>query len=120
MLSVSMRLRSVLLASAAALIPGAVSAQSALSTSLPAVTVDAPAQQRTVASRKPRNAAPNARTARSTPAATPTPAGAQAPSVPGALTVLTAQQALREIQQTPGGVAPVSYTHLTLPTNREV
>jgi hypothetical protein len=109
MLSVSMRLRSVLLASAAALIPGAVSAQSALSTSLPAVTVDAPAQQRAAAARKPRNAAPNARTARSTPAATPaSPVGAQAPSVPGALTVLTAQQALREIQQTPGGVALVT------------
>ncbi|WP_441243728.1 TonB-dependent receptor domain-containing protein [Tardiphaga sp. 768_D3_N2_1] len=110
MLSVSMRLRSVLLASAAALIPGAVSAQSASSTSLPAVTVDAPAQQRAVAARKPHQTqtAPNARTARTGPAATPTPAGAQAPSVPGALTVLTAQQALREIQQTPGGVALVT------------
>lgn len=110
MLSVSMRLRSVLLASAATLIPGAVSAQSASSTSLPAVTVDAPAQQRAVAARKPRQAqiAPNARAARTGPAATPTPAGAQAPSVPGALTVLTAQQALREIQQTPGGVALVT------------
>ncbi|WP_441278564.1 TonB-dependent receptor family protein [Tardiphaga sp. 172_B4_N1_3] len=108
MLSVSMRLRSVLLASAATLIPGAVSAQSALSTSLPAVTVDAPAQQRATASRKPRNAAPNARAARSTPAATPARVDAQAPSMPGALTVLTAQQALREIQQTPGGVALVT------------
>ncbi|SEH69488.1 TonB-dependent receptor [Tardiphaga sp. OK245] len=108
MLSVSMRLRSVLLASAAALVPGAVSAQSALSTSLPAVTVDAPAQQRATAVRKPRNAAPNARTARNTPAATPASVGAQAPTVPGALTVLTAQQALREIQQTPGGVALVT------------
>ncbi|WPO41646.1 TonB-dependent receptor family protein [Tardiphaga sp. 42S5] len=108
MLSVSMRLRSVLLASAAALIPGAVSAQSALSTSLPAVTVDAPAQQRAAATRKPRNVAPNARTARSTPAATPASVGAQAPTVPGALTVLTAQQALREVQQTPGGVALVT------------
>ncbi len=110
MLSVSMRLRSALLASAAALVPGVVSAQSASSTSLPAVTVEAPAQQRAAAARKPRNAAPNARTARSPPAATPARIDAQAPGVPGpgALTVLTAQQALREIQQTPGGVALVT------------
>jgi iron complex outermembrane receptor protein len=110
MFSVSVRLRSVLLASAATLISGAASAQSSPRTTLPAVTVDAPAQQRAVAARKPRQTqtAPNARAPRSAPAATPAPVGAQAPNVPGALTVLTAQQALREIQQTPGGVALVT------------
>jgi iron complex outermembrane recepter protein len=110
MLSVSMRLRSVLLASAAMLVPSMVSAQSGPFTSLPAVTVDAPAQQRSVATRKPRQASPNVRAARSgiAPAAMPAAAASAAPSAPGALTVLTAQQALREIQQTPGGVALVT------------
>ncbi|KAA0072696.1 TonB-dependent receptor [Tardiphaga sp. P9-11] len=110
MLSVSKRLRRTLLASAATLIPSVVSAQSAPFTSLPAVTVDAPAQPRTAAARKPRQTqiAPNARTAHTAPSATPAPVGAQAPNVPGALTVLTAQQALRDIQQTPGGVALVT------------
>jgi len=109
MLSVSTRLRGILLASAAALIPGAVSAQSAPATTLPAVTVDAPAQQRPHAGRKPRQALPHAHVARSNGAPATTPIAATAIGrVPGALTVLTAQQALRDIQQTPGGVALVT------------
>ena len=108
MSSVSSRLHGILLASAATLIPSVVSAQSAPSTSLPAVTVDAPAQQRASTTRKPRQTAPNARTARSIAAPSTTPASAAATAVPGSLTVLTAQQALREIQQTPGGVALVT------------
>ena len=110
MLSVSMRLRGAMLASAAMLIPSVVSAQSAPITSLPAVTVDAPAQQRTSTTRKPRQTAPSGRASRSAaaPAATPTAAAVATPGVPGSLTVLTAQQALRQIQQTPGGVALVT------------
>ncbi|WP_398475010.1 TonB-dependent receptor family protein [Tardiphaga sp.] len=104
--SVSMRLRGAMLASAATLLPSVVSAQSAPFTSLPAVTVDAPAQQRTTP-RKPRQTTPNARAARSIAASVATPA-ASAAAVPGSLTVLTAQQALRQIQQTPGGVALVT------------
>jgi len=110
MLSVSMRLRGAMLASAAMLIPSVVSAQSAPITSLPAVTVDAPAQQRISTTRKPRQTAPSGRASRSAaaPAATPTAAAVATPGVPGSLTVLTAQQALRQIQQTPGGVALVT------------
>ena len=55
------------------------------------------------------------RAMRSTPRSNQAGRHAQAPSqaaapaaVPGSLTVLTAQQALREIQQTPGGVALVT------------
>ncbi|MCO5131119.1 MAG: TonB-dependent receptor [Xanthobacteraceae bacterium] len=80
-------------------------AQGQIEDTLPTVTVTA---------RKP---APRARTthgvARVAPAAaasTPArvPARVVVPAMPGALTVATAQQALREIQHTPGGVALVT------------
>jgi iron complex outermembrane receptor protein len=109
MLSVSTRLRSIMLASAATLVASEASAQSNLQTTLPAVTVEAPAQKRAAVPRRPANT-PSARATRpSIAAAAQRPVAVPAaPSVPGALTVLTAQQALREIQQTPGGVALVT------------
>jgi iron complex outermembrane recepter protein len=109
MLSVSTRLRSAMLASAATLMSSAAFAQSNPQTALPAVTVDAPQQKRAAAPRQPQQATQTARTARpSTATASQAPQTAPGPNVPGSLTVLTAQQALREIQQTPGGVALVS------------
>lgn len=111
MVSPSMRLRSALLASAAALLSGAASAQSASTTTLPSVTVDAPQQRRTAPSRRPHDAISTTRAARRVapaPASVAPTSVAAAPGVPGALTVATAQQALREIQQTPGGVALVT------------
>jgi iron complex outermembrane receptor protein len=106
MLPVSLRLRSVLLASAAALVSGAGHAQSSPQTALPPVTVDAPQQKRLVTAR-PRRPATTASRASRQPVA-PAAQSAQAPSVPGSLTVATAQQAMRQIQQTPGGVALVT------------
>lgn len=109
MLSVSTRLRSAMLASAATLMSGAAFAQSNPQTALPAVTIDAPQQQRAATPRQPQQTTPITRTARpSAVAPSQLSQAAPAPSVPGALTVLTAQQALREIQQTPGGIALVS------------
>lgn len=100
MFPVFLRLRSLLLASAATLVPGVVLAQSR---PLPAVTVESPAQPHRAAARKPRQAAAApARVARST--ALPIAAA----SAPASLTVATAQQALAEIQRTPGGVALVT------------
>ncbi|WP_426407333.1 TonB-dependent receptor family protein [Bradyrhizobium ganzhouense] len=74
---------------------------------LPPVTVDAPKDRRTV--RQPRNAERSPRIARSarTTTAPPQTANEQGRGGPGALTVLTAQQALAEINQTPGAVALV-------------
>jgi iron complex outermembrane recepter protein len=77
---------------------------------LPPITVEAPQQKRASAVRPPRNTARSARVTRS-PRTPPSPqqvASEQSAGAPGALTVLTAQQALAEIDQTPGGVALVS------------
>src|SRR3954470_22947202 len=77
---------------------------------LPPITVEAPQQKRASAVRSPRNSARSARVTRSL-RTTPSPqqtASEQSAGAPGALTVLTAQQALAEINQTPGGVALVS------------
>lgn len=77
---------------------------------LPPITVEAPHQKRTPAVRPPRNSARSARITRSL-RTTPSPqetVSDQSAGAPGALTVLTAQQALAEIDQTPGGVALVS------------
>lgn len=79
-------------------------AQSETEATLPTVTVTAPKPAR----------AHRARTSRGVARATPNNGAAQAPShvvvpaMPGSLTVATAQQALREIQQTPGGVALIT------------
>lgn len=79
-------------------------AQSQIEATLPTVTVTAPKPAR----------AQRARTSRGVARATQNGSGAQTsshvvvPAMPGALTVATAQQALREIQQTPGGVALVT------------
>jgi iron complex outermembrane receptor protein len=105
MSSVSVRLRSILLASAAVLTSVPAAAQTA-NNPLPAITVDAPQPKRGAALRPPRGAAVASRPSRRP--VTPAPQIAQAPGVPGSLTVATAQQALREIQQTPGGVALVA------------
>src|SRR3954471_7536666 len=77
---------------------------------LPPITVKARQPKRAAAVRPPRNTARSARVTRS-PRTTPSPqqtASEQSAGAPGALTVLTAQQALAEINQTPGGVALVS------------
>lgn len=112
MLSVSVRLLSVSLASAAALLSGGplsgeASAQAVSQTMLPSVTVEAPLQKRTAVARAPRRAAIISPRDSRRPVA-PQDQSAQAPGVPGSLTVATAQQALRQIQQTPGGVALVT------------
>ena len=79
-------------------------AQSQIEATLPTVTVTAP---------KPAGAH-RTRTSHGVARATQNGGGAQTPShvvvpaMPGSLTVATAQQALREIQQTPGGVALVT------------
>ncbi|MCE3256820.1 MAG: TonB-dependent receptor [Nitrobacter vulgaris] len=98
-------LQRVLATSVAIMLPSAAFAQSGPGVTLPAVTVmaaqpDKPQLKRAM---------------RSTPRSNQAVRHAQAPSqaaapaaVPGSLTVLTAQQALREIQQTPGGVALVT------------
>jgi iron complex outermembrane receptor protein len=96
-------LRRVLATSVAIMLPSAAFAQSGVT--LPAVTVMAAQPDK-----------PQLKPAmRSTPRSNQAVRHAQAPSqaaapaaVPGSLTVLTAQQALREIQQTPGGVALVT------------
>ena len=94
--------RALLLATAAVLaLPSSVSAQ--IASPLPAVTVDAPRARTAVA---PRNAARATRVPRPTAVARPLPAGGTGASQ-ASLTVLSTQAALREIQQTPGGVAIV-------------
>ncbi|ABD90007.1 TonB-dependent receptor family protein [Rhodopseudomonas palustris] len=110
MRSVSSRLRRALLASAATLVTGAASAQSA-STSLPTITVESAAPQRTVSARKPRQVTGGGRSARQVTPAAPSPNSAgQGTRAPGSLTVPTAQQALKEIDRTPGAVAVVPDT----------
>ncbi|MDO8398395.1 MAG: TonB-dependent receptor [Bradyrhizobium sp.] len=97
--------RRFLLASAAAIVSVSAAAQTSPQAPLPAITVDAPQQRRAAAARPPqRSVAPSARASRvSNPAAPAASDQARGP----ALTVLTVQQALRDIQQTPGGVAIV-------------
>ncbi|MBR1215888.1 TonB-dependent receptor [Bradyrhizobium sp. JYMT SZCCT0180] len=83
-------------------------AQTNTQSSLPPVTVDAPTPQRTTSVRAPQRSA--ARTARPSRVRNPAPVAPPVASEPArgpALTVLTVQQAIREIQQTPGGVALV-------------
>jgi iron complex outermembrane receptor protein len=107
MSSVVTRMRSILLASATMLVSLSAHAQTGSQTTLSPVTIDAPQQKRAVAARPPRSGAvaTTSRASRRPAAVVAQPA---ATSVPGSLTVLTAQQALREIQQTPGGVALVT------------
>ncbi|KIZ40650.1 MULTISPECIES: TonB-dependent receptor [Rhodopseudomonas] len=99
MLSISLRLRGVLLASAAILVPASGSAQTRQQ-ELPVMTVVAP-QSRPSTARPARGA----RVAR--PTAAPVASSANEAARGPALTVLTVQQAIREIRQTPGGVALV-------------
>ena len=99
--------RSSLLASAAMFVsPFGAEAQTRPS-SLPPVTVTAPEPQRATSARPPRSAARSARTVRQTRAPAPQTAGDQGQGGRGALAVLSAQQALTEINNTPGGVAVV-------------
>jgi iron complex outermembrane receptor protein len=101
--------RSALLASAAVLVsPLDAEAQSAR-TSLPPVTVTAPEQQRVSRARPPRNTAQSPRSVRQArnPSTPPQASGEQGQGVRGALAVMSAQQALKEINNTPGGVALV-------------
>ncbi|RXG89950.1 TonB-dependent receptor family protein [Bradyrhizobium vignae] len=106
----SARARAILLASASILaFPQAVRAQ-LNRPELPPVTVEAPSEKRVSVPRPKRDAVRPERVARdlrTTPTPQPT-ASAQGTGIPGALTVLTAQQALAEINQTPGSVALVS------------
>ena len=104
--STASRAGSTLLASAAIFaVPLSVQAQDT-GRSLPPVTVTAPEQKR-AAARPPRSAAPSARTVRQARAPAPPAAGDQGQGARGALAVMSAQQALTEINQTPGGVALV-------------
>lgn len=98
--------RGFLLVSMTAIVPVLAVAQTNPQSQLPAVTVDAPQQKRATAVRAPqRTVAREARTARvGNPAVTLI---VNNPASGPALTVLTVQQALRDIQQTPGGVAIV-------------
>lgn len=101
--------RRALLASVAVLVlPFDAEAQSG-GTSLPPVTVTAPEQQRANRARPPRNTAQSPRTTRQArnPAAPPQPSADQGQGARGALAVMSAQQALTEINNTPGGVALV-------------
>jgi iron complex outermembrane recepter protein len=76
---------------------------------LPPVTVESSREKRAVTSRLQRTTARSNRS-RNTTAAAPSQQAASAAGsgAPGALTVLTAQQALAEINHTPGGVALVT------------
>jgi iron complex outermembrane receptor protein len=107
MLSVSVRLRGALLASVAAFVstPCAL-AQSAPQSTLPAVTVDAPKPKPAAAARPQRSPPRSVTRAASRPALATLPT-VEVNAQPGALTVLSVQQALKDIQQTPGGVALV-------------
>ena len=98
--------RSFLLASAAAIVSVSAAAQTSPQSPLPAITVDAPQQKRAAAARPPQRS--GARAARVSRVSNPAAAAVANDLARGpALTVLTVQQALRDIQQTPGGVAIV-------------
>jgi iron complex outermembrane receptor protein len=99
-------MRSTLLASAAVFVsPFSAEAQSERQ-SLPPVTVTAPEAKRAASARPPRSATRTARTVRQVRAPAPQ-TGDQGQGGRGALAVLSAQQALTEINNTPGGVAIV-------------
>ena len=117
MLPVSMRRRSLLLASAAAFLSVPAAAQTSPQSPLPPVTVDAPQQKRTTAARPTQPAATRAaRVQRTTPAPTPQvstsePQGNSLQTPPGgSLTVPTTEQARAIIDRTPGGVEVVPDT----------
>jgi iron complex outermembrane receptor protein len=99
--------RRTLLSSAAIFVsPLSAEAQTERS-NLPPVTVTAPEQKRTASTRPPRAAPQSARAVRQARAPVPPTAGDQGQGSRGALAVLSAQQALTEINNTPGGVAIV-------------
>ncbi|MES2751891.1 MAG: TonB-dependent receptor plug domain-containing protein, partial [Pseudomonadota bacterium] len=102
MFSVSKRARSILLASAsvAAVMPFA-EAFAQTAQNLPPVVIEAERQARPARNRGARPASIQPEPASNAPIAS-------LPAVPGPLGVQTAQQARREIQQTPGGVAVVA------------
>lgn len=117
MLPASTRRRSFLLASAAAFLAVPAAAQTSPQSQLPPVTVDAPQQRRTTATRPAQPAATRtARARRAAPATatqgsttTPTATGLETP--PGAsLTVPTTEQARAIINRIPGGVELVPDT----------
>ena len=97
--------RSLLLASVSVLVSPLIAVAQTRSQDLPSVIVDAPKPQRANVVRAPRSARA-ARPAR-VPAPSPQTASDQNQGTRGALAVLSAQQALAEINQTPGGVALV-------------
>jgi iron complex outermembrane receptor protein len=99
--------RSTMLASAAVLVSPFSALAQAEKPNLPPVTVTAPEQKRAATVRPPRDAARSARTARSARSPTPPVPSDQGQGTRGALAVLNAQQALAEINNTPGGVAIV-------------
>ncbi len=116
--SASVRPRRRVLAHAAALVTTSIVTTSLFSTAasaqsrdavLPAVTVQAPDQARPATPRPQRRSATagNARVRITAPTPSAAPQAAPAAARGPALTVLTVQQALADIQQTPGGVALV-------------
>ncbi|MHC2462061.1 TonB-dependent receptor family protein [Bradyrhizobium embrapense] len=102
------RLRACALAGTAAAFISPASAQSTSQSTLPSVTVDAPQPRRDASVRPQRRAVRSApaRTAR-LPAAPVQAANGEGGGARAALAVLSAQQALKEINNTPGGVALV-------------
>ena len=103
----NVRARGLLLASASVLaFPPGAGAQSSPQ-QLPSVVVDAPKPQRAAIVRPARTPARSTRAVRPVPAPAAQTASDQGQGVRGALAVLSAQQALTEINQTPGGVALV-------------
>jgi iron complex outermembrane receptor protein len=94
----------------AVVLPDEASAQSNSGVTLPPVTVMAPHSNKPQPKRATRSAARSNQAPRRAAAGhAPVPAQAAVPATaPASLTVATAQQALREIQQTPGGVALVT------------
>lgn len=99
--------RAILLASVAILASPCTVVAQASRPELPAVVVEAPKEKRASTVRPQRNAVRSARAVRTAKPPQQT-ASTQSAGAPGALTVLTARQALAEINQTPGGVALVS------------
>jgi iron complex outermembrane receptor protein len=98
--------RSFLLVSAAAIVSVSAAAQTSPQAPLPAITIDAPQQKRAAVARPSQRS--TARAARASRVSNPTVGPVPGDQARGpALTVLTVQQALRDIQQTPGGVAIV-------------
>lgn len=101
MFSVSIRARSILLASASILAVTPFAHAQTAPQSLPTVNVEAERQPRPARNRGARPANPQ-------PAPASTAPEASGPATPGPLGAKTADQARQEIQQTPGGVAIVA------------